>query len=688
MPLRWRPWRYRRRNTYRRYRRGPTFRRRTRPTFWRTFRRRRRVRRPRNYFFKKLFYKLRKRKLKKLKIFQWQPSSIRRCKIKGFKCLFMCGRDRDSNNYAQYEETYVNPHQPGGGGWSLQIFTLDALWEQHLKCRNWWTKGNKGLPLVRYTGCKFRFFRDYHTDYAVHWSLCYPMLDTPLEHANTAPYTTLITRKRLIVPSKQTQPHGKNYITKRFRPPSQLKNKWYFQADLYKTGLLLLSTVAIDLNNFYVSPQALSNNISIWTLNPKTFTHNGIINIGTDGYHPTASLSIYAYFGHDLDPKLGELHYMGKPGKYDTTTHSGEGKPIKSITPDSYNVHDYFSNPNYWGNLFIPDVLMLNIPVYKTNQQWGSFVETNIDKKISELSTYITRVTEPLVQEVRYNPDRDTGATNKAYLVSIERESTGFNEPSDSRLIIQGFPLYIMLFGWLDWQKKIAIAHNIDSSYIVVIETEVTEPKIKKLIPIDYNFLDGKGPYGLPETEFNNYTHITWWPKVANQLVSINTICNSGPATPKFTGVKQLQAHCHYSFYFKWGGCPAPMVDLLNPALQPKYAVPDNILQRLQIQNPAFQPELELHDFDERRQELTKSCIERIQKFTPTEQTLFSITGPTNPNLETERQKIQKALQTQTEEESEASPPEQNLQQQLHRIHKQQHLLKRAIFQLMRPNIE
>nr|WAX26419.1 ORF1 [Torque teno mini virus 3] len=680
MPFRTRFWRWR--NYRRRYptwrRRRPRTRRFRRP-FWRTFRRRLRVRKNRYFYIKRLLYRLKKRKLKKLKVFQWQPKSIKKCKIKGYKCLFMAGPDRDSNNYAQYQESFINQHQPGGGGWSLLIFTLDGLYEEHLKCRNWWTVGNKGLPLCRYTGCKFKFFRDKFTDYCVNYSLCYPMLDAPLVHANSSPFNTILTRNRFIVPSKLTKPYGKQYITKHFRPPSQLKNKWYFQVDFLKTGLLLLTTTAVSLDNFYISPTSISNNISIFSLNPKIFTHNGIINIGTTGYHPTRTMSLFANYGHNEDPKLKELTFLGKPGKY-TPEFNTNGT---SFEQSKKTTQEYFSQDQWWGNPFHPTVLNKDIPLYISNLQYSNYWEEYKEKKVSESLEKITPLTEPLIIHLRYNPDRDTGQDNMAYLVSIERETDGFNPPADEQLKIYGLPLPTMLWGWLDWQKKLQRVHHIDTSYMLCIKTKFTDPQIDTILPIDENFLKGLGPYGLPKDELSLYTKSSWWPKVSNQLVTNNIICHSGPATPKYQQTKCIQAHCKYEFYFKWGGCPAPMVDIQNPALQQKYPVPDQLIQRLQIQNPASKPELELHDFDERRQEITKSCIERIQQFTETEQTILSITGPTNPGTETTWKKIQEEIQTPSQEKE-----DQTLQQQLQLLRKQQQLLKRAIVQLTKPNIE
>nr|UGV36545.1 MAG: ORF1 [TTV-like mini virus] len=649
-----RTWRSRRWNRW-------TRRRRPRKTIFRRYRRRRRVRRKRYL-----------KKLKFLKIKQWQPRTIKRCKIKGYKCLFWAGPNRTNNNYAQYQETFIHATQPGGGGWSYLVFSLAALWEEHDKCRNWWTGNNEGLPLVRYNGCKFKFFRDLYTDYCVSYSLCLPMLDAPLVHANSSPYNMLLTRHRFIVPSIQHKPQGKKYIKKYFHPPDLLKNKWYFQADLCKTGLILLTTTAIDLNYFYIPRDSINNNISIFALNSKIFQNNGFIQIPTNGYAPKTNYYLYCTIPGQQHTQIKHLSFLGKPGPFTLGQARNDNQ-------------QYLQQDTKWGNPFHPSVLNHEITVYFSTQQ-PTQVYNDPNKTITEAksSNLIQEVTEPFIVEYRYNPDRDTGYENKCYLTSITRNSTNFKPPDDDNLQINGFPLFISLWSWIDWQKKLAYIQNVDQTYCLTIQTKFTDTlKPELIIPIDHDFLQGKGPYGLDQQHWNLHTQTTWYPKVGAQLVTIDQICRAGPATPKYTNGKSIQAHCHYQFYFKWGGCPAPMTKLTNPCSQPKYPVPDTMLQRLQRQNPAHPPELDLHDFDERKQTITKRCIKRLQEFTPIEQTLLSITGPSNPPTKTKRQKLQETLQTSDSEEEKTDIQQQLLKQRL-----QQRKLKRVLLKLMNKNIE
>jgi len=499
------------------------------------------------------------------------------------------------------------------------------------------------------------------------------MLDAPLVHANSCPYNTLLTKHRFIVPSLQHKPTGKRYIKKKFRPPSQLTNKWYFQTDICNTGLLLLTTTAVNLDHFFLGPKSINNNITIWSLNPIIFENNGFQQIPTTGYAPKNNYYLYANTTRKETPNIGDLSFLGKPGPYTI------GEPFSKDTKN------YISQDRYWGNPFHPHVLNKDIQVYTSNVQPSNILtENNKNKPItdSDIISKLTLVTDPLVVLLRYNPDRDTGENNTVYLINNTRNTNKFEPPDDENITIHGFPLHIALWGWLDWQKKLAYLNNIDKSYVLTFITKFTDTlKTTKVIPIDHSFLEGRGPYNLPQDQLNQHTLTTWYPKCAHQLVTINDICTSGPATPKYD--KNIEAHCSYDFKFKWGGCPAPMTNLTNPCSQTKYPVPNTILQGLQGQNPSTLPQTELHDFDERHEQITKKCLKRIAEYTESEQTLLHLTGPSQPETATKRQKIQENLQTPQEKKE-----TETLQQQLQCLRNQQHQLKRAILQLMRPNIE
>lgn len=151
------------RRRYHQKRRPWIFRRRTRNPFQRKYWRRKRKRRT-NYKVKKFRFS---KKKKTILLKQFQPYTTQRCKVLGYKCLFQGGPDRTNNNYIQYVYSTIPEKQPGGGGWSLLVFSLDSLYEDYKHLENVWTVSNAALPLIRYRGCQFKFYQTEETDYVV-----------------------------------------------------------------------------------------------------------------------------------------------------------------------------------------------------------------------------------------------------------------------------------------------------------------------------------------------------------------------------------------------------------------------------------------------------------------------------------------------------------------------------------------
>ncbi len=111
-------------------------------------------------------------------------------------CLLACSKGRESHNFAQYQESFTPEHEPGGGGWGLYVFSLGALYQEHQKLRNIFTKSNVPYDLVRYRGVKLKFYRQPQVDYVVKYSLCYPMVDTLYTHAACHPQRLLSSNQK------------------------------------------------------------------------------------------------------------------------------------------------------------------------------------------------------------------------------------------------------------------------------------------------------------------------------------------------------------------------------------------------------------------------------------------------------------------------------------------------------------
>ncbi len=105
----------------------------------------------------------------------------------GFAPLFLTTSARVTNNFTCYKESTAPYHFPGGGGWSINNFTLNSLYENHLTLQNWWTVSNDNMPLIRFTGCTIYLYRAAEVDYLFQYNNSYPMTATKLTYTSMHP---------------------------------------------------------------------------------------------------------------------------------------------------------------------------------------------------------------------------------------------------------------------------------------------------------------------------------------------------------------------------------------------------------------------------------------------------------------------------------------------------------------------
>nr|ALN98241.1 ORF1 [Chimpanzee anellovirus] len=439
MPYYWRrqrPWR-RRRRLWTRRTRGP-FRR------WPY----RRYRRTYN------IYRVRRRrypcKLKTITLKQFQPRSIRRCNIIGNICLFQGSPERANNNYIQSIYSYVPVDEPGGGGWTLMIETLSSLWGDFEHLKNIWTASNEGLPLVRYGGVILHFYQSAYTDYIVEVSNCYPMVDTKYTQADAAPSRMLLKRNTIRVPSSETKKRRKPYKRIRVPPPAQMQNKWYFQKDICNIPLLMITATAVDFRYPFCASSCRSNNLTLTCLNTELFQIHSFDSIpATTGYTPKPNT--YLYHKNPENPE--SLEHLIFLGTTKTNTAGKEGN---------------INKPENWGNPFYHEYIDGTKKVYSSNLAPTAVKKENI--------TQITELVQNYFFKVRYNPEKDTGAANKIYIVSNFAHQ-GWDPPQNPNIIMDGFPLYDMCWGIIDWWTKTQEVLDINHHYIFCIQTDMFSEK-------------------------------------------------------------------------------------------------------------------------------------------------------------------------------------------------------------------
>nr|UGV39566.1 MAG: ORF1 [TTV-like mini virus] len=673
------PYRYyynRRRRNYQYRRRLWNKRRRIRRAF-----QRRKWRRQRYYRRHKVKRRFKHRKATKITVKQFNPTHINKCKIIGIKCLFQGSTKVLSTNYIQYIYSTVPPHWPGGGGWSIIVFSLTSLFEDWEHLENIWTKSNNGLPLVQYKGCKLKLYQSQDTDYVAVYDRCWPMVDTDLTHPDSAPSRMLLNKNKIVVPSRKTNPRKKPYKTVFIKPPAQMQTKWYFQKDICKLPLFMLRTTSVDLLYPFCNPNCESNNINIPTISTFIFKNLNFVEYGTKGYSPkkkdntNIDLWLYASEISNLGANLTNSQLKTLiPLK--NTKDFQPGNPIQSNT--------WEDSPKNWGNPFHYDYITgiseqdtYTIYISETN---ASTIKSKLNSDTTNIS--VTKLSGPTVYFCRYNPAKDKGDTNKMYLVSTHTDKYPITPPTDSNLIIEGLPLYLQTWSWTDWVKKTKLVPDPDKYRILVIETKMFDPIQPQYIPIDLDFLEGYDPYtpnkDNPHTPHTPglYNKSNWHPKLLFQRQSIEKIAQSGPAVHRSVNHKYVQAFAKYKFYFKWGGCPKALQKPFEPCLQPKWTTADNLSTRLEITNPITPPETELYSWDWDSDYVKKKAIQRIGRYTETDIKIVSPTG--NKNNPQALQKVQEKDQTAEKEEKTIFDKLQQLRHQrlLLELHLQQCLQK------------
>nr|UGV37068.1 MAG: ORF1 [TTV-like mini virus] len=645
------------RRYYKPRRRNRFYRRRTGKTF------RRKWRKPRRRFYKPKVKKYRKYKKKKLKLTLkvFQPKSINFCKIIGYKCLFQGSLKRAQHNYIQYIYSTVPPLYPGGGGWSLLVFSLSSLYEDFQHLQNYWTKSNVFMPLVRYLGCKFKFYQSSNTDYIVNYDNCWPMVDGMYTHANSSPLRMIQHKNKIVIPSSYTQKRKKPYKSVFIKPPAQMTNNWYFQRDVCNLNLVMLTATSVNLRDPFAISTALSNNITVTCLSPYIFQNTNFQHFSrTEGYyakkHNGDKLFLYANHSH-LPSSFSDINH--KKTWFKSLIPLLNTKEYQAGATMDYIMQEGNDTVKNWGNPFYFQYLhysssQAEYSVYYINKNTSSlktYINSTTDKGLSDIK--LAEVTTPQLYILRYNPEKDTGQDNKVYLVKNDDEYT-YEEPENKNLIFDGFPLFTLLWGWTDWIKKTKIITNLDINAFLVIKTKMFSENLPYYILIDQDFTEGEDPYTPNHTEISHtpsyYNAQNWYPRLQYQEQNIQTICDSGPAAPKSIHDEYIQAYCKYTFYFKWGGCPKQLPKVSDPCSQSKWPTANNINSRLEISNPNEPPQTQIYSFDWEQDYIKEESIQRVQDHTRTHEQIFSITeSKNNPQAI----KIQTTPQKETKEEQE-----------------------------------
>lgn len=477
---------------------------------------------------------------------------------------------------------------------------------------------------------------------------------------------------------KRHNPIKKPYKKKKIHPPAQMSNKWFFQQEIADLPLLFLMTSAMSLDRFYLNSTSISNSIGFTGLNYQLFNYHNWGTPTTHGYHPGNATFLYSFQQSTTIVKsvteieVQNIIYLGG------TESWSPGVTIKdtpSQTAWQSKLATYASTPGLWGNLFIPHYLKNSGILLVGDKHPGDLYQYYQTENAKLTTDHFHFLQTPLLYNYRYNPFPDDGIGNQIFLTSITEVKTGWDPPADTSLTNNNLPLWLGLFGFIDWQKASKVATQIDTLRVLTLKCKYIYPDHHYIIPIDEDFLNGNSPY-RPKQDPTPQDKLHWHPKLTFQYQTANAFCLSGPGVVKLPPNVSTEAHLGFKFYFKLGGCASEIKRIKDPESMPKFPTPGNLLQKPSLQSPATPLENYLYSFDWRRQYITDKALERITEHKEPETSIFKSTGINllNPPIPQE---------TSDSETSDAENEKETLLRLLKQHKLQQRKYKHRILRLM-----
>ncbi len=550
--------------------------------------------------------------------------------------------------YTDVQQKAPPPRSPGGGGFACQQFSLQLLYEQYKFRNNIWTHTNINYDLVRYIRAVFTFYRHSDIDFIITYDRQPPFILDKLTYPLCHPQNLLLGKHKILILSKNTKPNGKLKKRVVIKPPKQMLTKWFFQEQFSNAPLLSLRAAACSFTYPHISPLAQNQVLTFSCLNPGFYQQGNwaYAQAQTSPYSPYIGIPRNLVFWDVTQREVVEA--KNQPDTWEAYKKKHCFQP---------NIHSYDDSISYKQGYFSTKVLT------------AKFVGRDPDD--------VTGIANTPLNICRYNPNIDTGKGNIAWLHS--NLTTSYDKPtSDQDIIIQGMPIWMMLYGWLSWVQHVKTAPDFYLSYTLCLQSPALQVATKgttilPVIPLDNTFIKGNAPYNQILSN-KDYTH--WYPDIYNQTEIINSFVTSGPYVPKLENVTNSSWELHYSynFLFKWGGPEQTETPVADPSKQPIYDALDKQQQTIQIRNPAKQKYATImHPWDVRRGIITNKALKRMYENLSIDSTFEAdsttskkrrVTGPCFTALQEINQEETSCLQELCKENIfQETPQEENLQQ-------------------------
>lgn len=539
---------------------------------------------------------------------------------------------RQMRNFTYWQDYWTHTKCPAGGGFAVIKLSLGYFYEDYKRLKNIWTKSNCDYDLCRYQGTYIYFYPHPEVDFVIHFSRSYPMVVDEHTYMSTHPFFLMLRKKKKIIPSRRTNPKGKQYYKIFIKPPRQSINKWFFQKQFNDTGLALIQAAATDLTYSYIGSNSRNRLSTFQCLNPDVW-------VKPDWGTATSNYSFY-------------------------TSYSGK----KAKTMLDNKLQDY--------------TIPMNFGDHSTKLKWEKGI---FNKSFLNIQYFIDDTTLKLpTLTVQYNPVVDNGKGNTIYFISVLQTSWAI--PTTDRVMVwKDRPLWLMFYGVEDYILKAKGTSGALADYICVIQSPALFPRLTRYVLIGSNFLNGLTTCGTTPT---GVTIDKWIFTVEDQDQALNEIVKSGPYIPNMDGFRcSWELKIKYKSLWKWGGALPPLKQACDPYQQEIFPVPDSVKQSIQIIDPQKQiPECLFHNWDYRRGILTRTAIKRMQKHlsdaesssTETEETPKKRQRTGDPPCPEEKDNsLIENIQNICQKAEETGPIEQQLQQlQRQQLNKNINLLR------------
>ncbi len=205
--------------------------------------------------------------------------------------MYLGAHGKQLNCYTVVKTDNVPPKAPMGGGFGVERFSLQYLYEEHVFHNNIWTKSNILKDLCRYLWVKFRFYRHPWCDFLVQYERQPPFTIDKWTYPGTHPHQLMQAKHKKFVLSKSTKPTGRLTTKLRVRPPKQMISKWFFSDHFTDYTLVLLRAAALDLKFSYLGFSNSNQEISLFYLDPAFYANANWGAYSTTAYKPYDNIS-------------------------------------------------------------------------------------------------------------------------------------------------------------------------------------------------------------------------------------------------------------------------------------------------------------------------------------------------------------------------------------------------------------